>query len=216
MVALSELLVSGTAGRGAKTEPEPDQVPPDRGRVAVNVPCGLFGAFALMPFQKAATPDGVVVPAGSVARKSVAMVAAVPTLPLAAIGVSLMRQGPEPVVHRTCSTPSAPRASPISGISGLLGSGVVTSAQTPGRMTEAGAAPRAAPALVAPDRVVAATAGAAPAVARAAASTPYRPAARTPERETIGARDMAPPGRARVTTLRPYAAGPRQPDVPFR
>src|SRR6202035_1051729 len=122
---------------------------PEGGLVAVNVPCGLFGVFDLMPFQRATTPDGVVVTSGSVGRKSGAMVVDFATLPLAAIGVSLTCQGPEPVVHRTCRTPSAPRASPISGISGLLGSGAVTCAQCPGRMT-----PRGTAATAAPDRAV--------------------------------------------------------------
>ncbi len=112
-----------------------------------------------------------------------ATVTAEPTVPLARIGVSMMRDGAVPFCHRTCRTPSLPRTSPISGSSAST-HGVVTRVQWPGRMADA-----AMDAVVPAETAVRALAGA-DAAPRDAASVP---AARTEKGRVNRFRNMDSP-----------------------
>jgi len=81
------------------------------------VPIALLGWLVWMPFQIAAMPVGVTVASGSVGRKNRAIVTALPTVPFALMGVSMMPRFDVPSpVHSTCRTPSLPRASPMSSM----------------------------------------------------------------------------------------------------
>src|SRR5215472_3028653 len=109
VAAVSLLLVNGVPGSGFASAFGPVHCPPDSGRVASNVPVALFGWLVWMPFQIAAMPVGVTVASGSVDRKNRAIVTALPTVPFALMGVSMMPRGGEPsAVHSTCRTPSVP------------------------------------------------------------------------------------------------------------
>ena len=117
VAAVSLLLVNGMAGRGGTWVVGTVHCPPDSGRFASNVPSGLFPALVLMPFHTAVRPLGVTTASGSVARKNFVTWADAPTVPLALTGVSMTAWfDAASVVHSTCSTPSVPRASPMSSM----------------------------------------------------------------------------------------------------
>jgi hypothetical protein len=192
VVAVSWLLVNGTAVSGGMWVPETDHELPDRGRLARNVPCGLPEEFVWMPFHSTSSPDGVAVASGSLARNQPeATVTERRTAPPAVIGVSLMRYGPLPLSQRTCSTSSVPRTSPMSGMVAAPASGVVTRSQRPGRMA---AAELADPAALA-DAAALADPAAAPSEA---ISRPQMLTARI-EGQAVRARNMVPPRASHLT-----------------
>jgi len=111
VAAVSLLLVNGMLPSGFASSTGADHCPPDSGLVASNVPVGLFPWAVWMPFQIAAIPAGVTVASGSVARENRVIMTALPTVPLALMGVSLTFWFDVlSVVHTTCRIPSPPRA----------------------------------------------------------------------------------------------------------